>query len=389
MPDGRDATTVKLVGRIADVDAGAWDACAGTDNPFVGHAFLRALEDSGSVGRDTGWLPRHLVVEDPAGAVVACAPMYLKSHSYGEYVFDHGWAAAYERAGGRYYPKLQVAVPFTPVPGPRLLARPGPGAEAARRTLIDGMIAAADQLGVSSLHVTFPDDTDSRRLAAAGLLLRSGYQFHWSNRGYRDFDDFLGALSARKRKAIRKERRAVADSGLSVTRLTGDALRSEHWDAFHRCYIATGGQKWGQPYLTRAFFHRLGATMTGRVVLVLAEERGRIVAGALNLLGADTLYGRNWGSLGDHPFLHFEACYYQAIEFAIERGLARVEAGAQGEHKVQRGYLPVATHSAHWIADRGFAAAVADFLGRERATVEHERGALAGLSPFRRAADPD
>ena len=389
MPDGRDAPTVKLVGRIADVDAAAWDACAGTDNPFVGHAFLGALEDSGSVGRDTGWLPRHLVVADPGGAVVACAPMYLKSHSYGEYVFDHGWAAAYERAGGRYYPKLQVAVPFTPVPGPRLLARPGPGAEAARRTLIDGMIAAAGQLGVSSLHVTFPDDADSRRLAAAGLLLRGGYQFHWSNRGYRDFDDFLARLSARKRKAIRKERRAVADSGLSVARLSGDDLRPEHWDAFHRCYVATGGRKWGQPYLTRAFFHRLGAAMAGRVVLVLAEERGRIVAGALNLLGADTLYGRNWGCLGDRPFLHFEACYYQAIEFAIERGLARVEAGAQGEHKVQRGYLPVATHSAHWIADRGFAAAVADFLGRERAMVEHERAALAGLSPFRRAADPD
>lgn len=384
MPDGSDQTVLKLVGRIADLDAGAWDACAGDDNPFVSHAFLKALEESGSVGERAGWLPRHLIVEDAEGRLSAAAPTYVKGHSYGEYVFDHGWAAAYERAGGRYYPKLQVAVPFTPVPGPRLLVRSGRGAETSRATLAAGLVAAAEQLGVSSLHVTFAQDADIAALEAAGLMLRRGVQYHWHNPGYGSFDDFLAALSSRKRKAIRKERQAVADQGLRLLRLTGPDIRPSHWDAFFRFYMDTGGRKWGRPYLTRKFFDLIGASLADRILLVMAEQDGRLVGGALNLIGRDALYGRNWGCIGDFPFLHFEACYYQAIEFAIARGLARVEAGAQGEHKIQRGYLPVETVSAHWIADPNFAAAVADFLKREARAVREEGRALAELSPFRK-----
>jgi hypothetical protein len=384
MPDGSEQPTLKLVGRIADIDAQAWDACAGTDNPFLAHAFLKALEDSGSVGQKTGWLPRHLIVEAPDGQIVAAAPMYLKSHSQGEYVFDHGWADAYERAGGRYYPKLLVAVPFTPVPGPRLLVRPGPESETARATLAAGLIAAAAQLGVSSLHVNFAGEEDMAVLEAAGLMRRCGIQYHWHNQGYGSFDDFLGSLSSRKRKAIRRERQAVADQGISVTPVTGDDLKPRHWDAFFRFYMDTGSRKWGRPYLTREFFDRIGAAMADRIVLVMAEQDGRFVGGALNLVGSDALYGRNWGCDGEYPFLHFEACYYQAIEFAISRGLARVEAGAQGEHKIQRGYLPVETSSAHWIADPNFAAAVADFLKRETRMIREEGKALAEFSPFRK-----
>ncbi|GIL00091.1 MAG: hypothetical protein BroJett029_42990 [Alphaproteobacteria bacterium] len=384
MPDGSDQAVLKLVGRIADLDAGAWDACAGDDNPFVSHAFLKALEDSGSVGERTGWLPRHLVLEDESGALAGAAPMYVKGHSYGEYVFDHGWAAAYERAGGRYYPKLLVAVPFTPVPGPRLLVRSGPEAETARATLAAGLVAAAEQLGVSSLHVTFAREADAAVLEAAGLMLRRGLQYHWHNPGYGSFDDFLAALSSRKRKAIRKERQAVADQGIRLLPLTGSDIRPVHWDAFFRFYMDTGGRKWGRPYLTREFFDLIGAGLADRILLVMAEQDGRLIGGALNLIGGDALYGRNWGCIGDFPFLHFEACYYQAIEFAIARGLARVEAGAQGEHKIQRGYLPVETVSAHWVADPNFAAAVADFLKRETRAVREEGEALAEFSPFRR-----
>ncbi len=384
MPDGSDQAVLKLVGRIADLDAGAWDVCAGDDNPFVSHAFLKALEDSGSVAERTGWLPRHLVLEDESGALAGAAPMYVKGHSYGEYVFDHGWAAAYERAGGRYYPKLLVAVPFTPVPGPRLLVRPGPEAETARATLAAGLVAAAEQLGVSSLHVTFAREADAAVLEAAGLMLRRGLQYHWHNPGYGSFDDFLAALSSRKRKAIRKERQAVADQGIRLLPLTGSDIRPVHWDAFFRFYMDTGGRKWGRPYLTREFFDLIGAGLADRILLVMAEQDGRLIGGALNLIGGDALYGRNWGCIGDFPFLHFEACYYQAIEFAIARGLARVEAGAQGEHKIQRGYLPVETVSAHWVADPNFAAAVADFLKREARAVREEGEALAEFSPFRR-----
>lgn len=384
MPDGREPTTIRIVDSIGAVEAARWDACAGDGNPFVAHAFLAALENSGSVRAETGWLPQHLLAESGAGELLGVAPMYLKGHSYGEYVFDHGWAAAYERAGGRYYPKLQVAVPFTPVPGPRLLVKPGPLAESVREILIQGMIEVARRSGVSSLHVTFADETDARALAEAGLMIRTGYQFHWANRGYDSFDDFLAALSSRKRKAIRKERREVAESGIEIRVLTGDAIEPRHWDAFFRFYMDTSDRKWGSPYLTRDFFTRLGATMADRVVLVMAQDRGRPVAGALNLRGTDALYGRNWGCIGDYRFLHFEACYYQAIEYAIAHRLARVEAGAQGEHKIQRGYLPVATRSAHWIRDPGFAAAVQDFLRREQRAVERDMEALAGFSPFRR-----
>jgi len=384
MPDGGDAISIRVVEGVDAVGAGAWDACAGPDNPFVGHAFLKALEDSSSVGAEAGWLPRHLVMEDSAGGLLAAAPMYVKGHSYGEYVFDHGWADAYERAGGRYYPKLQVAVPFTPVPGPRLLVRPGPGAERSREILIAGMVETARRLGVSSLHVTFPTEAEARVLEAAGLMLRRGQQFHWHNQGYESFDDFLAALSSRKRKAIRKERRQVAESGVRLYALSGADIAPRHWDAFFAHYISTSDRKWGYPYLNREFFECLGASLADKVVLVMAEDDGKLVAGALNLRGNDAIYGRNWGCLGHYKFLHFEACYYRAIDYAIEHKLARVEAGAQGPHKIQRGYLPVATWSAHWFRDQGFADAVADFLRREGAAMEAESHMLGQSSPYRR-----
>jgi predicted N-acyltransferase len=392
MPDGGDSIIVKIIDDIGRYAAAEWDACAAPAgaplNPFVCHAFLHALERTGCTNAETGWLPQHLVVEDAAGALAAAAPLYLKSHSYGEYVFDHGWADAYERAGGRYYPKLQAAVPFTPVTGPRLLVRPGPRAEEHRAALVAGLIELARRMGVSSVHVTFPTEDDARRLEAGGFLLRNGFQFHWHNRGYGSFDDFLGALASRKRKAIRKERQQVAASGIEVRALTGDAIKSRHWDAFHRFYVSTYDRKWGYPYLTREFFEEIGATMADRVVLMMAERDGRPVAGALNLLGSDALYGRNWGCAEDVPFLHFEVCYYQAIDFAIAHGLERVEAGTQGPHKLQRGYLPSLTWSAHWIRDDNFRRAVADFLGRERRGIQRDMAAYASHSPYRRD-EPD
>jgi predicted N-acyltransferase len=386
MPDGREPVTIRLVERIAELPAAAWDACAGADNPTVSHAFLDALEESGSAVGETGWLPQHVAVEDRDGRLIAAAPMYLKSHSYGEYVFDHGWADAYERAGGRYYPKLQLAVPFTPVPGPRLLVHPD-APEGTRDALIAGLVEIAKRMGVSSLHVTFPTAPEWQALGAAGFLQREGEQFHWENPGYGSFEDFLAALSSRKRKNIRKERAASLEGGLTIHTLTGDAIERRHWDAFFRFYRNTSDRKWGHPYLTREFFDRLGATMADKVVLVMAERGGRLVAGALNLLGRDTIYGRNWGSTGEFPFLHFECCYYRAIDFAIAHGLKRVEAGAQGPHKIQRGYLPVATYSAHWIRDPAFAKAVADFLRRERRAVQREREELAEYAPFRKEPD--
>ena len=387
MPDGREAVSVQVLGAIAEAPAAAWDACAGTDNPFVGHAFLSALEDSGSAVAEHGWQPRHLVVPDRDGGFLGVVPLYLKSHSYGEYVFDWGWADAYQRAGGAYYPKLQACVPFTPVTGPRLLVRPDADIDAITAALIAAMTDIARRYEISSLHVTFCTEDDWARLGAAGFLQRIGRQFHWENRGYGCFDDFLGGLASRKRKAIRKERRKVAESGIVLRTLCGEAIEPGHWDAFHRFYLATAERKWGNPYLTRDFFRRLGETMAERVVLILAEDRGEPVAGAFNLLGSDALYGRNWGALGHYRFLHFEACYYRAIEFAIERGLSRVEAGAQGEHKIQRGYLPVPTYSAHWIADPAFRNAVERFLKQERREVDYEIGALAEYSPFRKDGD--
>ncbi|GHD50528.1 hypothetical protein GCM10017083_23860 [Thalassobaculum fulvum] len=391
MPDGDDTgggieAAVKVLPGIGDVDAADWDACAGTANPFLSHAFLSALEDSGAVTAETGWLPRHLVVEDAGGRVVGAMPLYLKGHSYGEYVFDWGWADAYERAGGQYFPKLLSAVPFTPVPGPRMLVRPGVDRGRVEEVLAGGVVGLVDRLGISSAHVNFLPRAQWERFGEFGFLQRTGLQYHWSNAGYADFDAFLAALSSRKRKAIRKERREVAESGLTIRRLIGRDIEDRHWDAFFRFYIDTSDRKWGSPYLNRRFFALLGERLSERVLLVVVERDGEPVAGALNLIGDDTLYGRNWGCTEDYRFLHFEACYYQAIDFAIERGLAKVEAGAQGPHKLQRGYLPVETYSAHLIADPRLREAVADFLVRERRQVTRERQMLEAESPFRKDA---
>ena len=381
------ALTARIVDRIEKIPAAAWDTCAGDDNPFVSHAFLNALEISGSVGRGTGWLPQHIVLEDDAGTVHAVAPLYVKGHSQGEYVFDHGWAEAFERAGGRYYPKLQIAVPFSPVPGPRLLVRNTPQRAAIQSALIEALTQTAEKSGLSSLHVTFCAADEALALKEHGYLHRLGTQYHWQNAGYGDFDDFLASLSSRKRKAIRKERTAVTAQGLDIRALSGDDLKAEHWDAFFAFYMDTGNRKWGSPYLTRAFFQALHQSLRDKVVLVMAFRDGSPIAGALNLVGRDALYGRNWGCIEDVPYLHFECCYYQAIDYAITHRLARVEAGAQGEHKIQRGYLPVETHSAHWIRDPGFNAAVADYLERERRVMKQEMAGLATLSPYRHGDD--
>jgi predicted N-acyltransferase len=374
--------SIRLVARIDAIPALVWNRCADADNPFVSHEFLKALEDSESVGSDSGWLPRHVVAETQAGDIVGVVPMYLKTHSFGEYVFDQSWADAYRRAGGQYYPKLQVAVPFSPVPGPRLLVAPDAPAHTAE-ALVSGLIQITTQLGVSSVHVTYVEQAQAELLEREGFLMRLGLQFHWSNNGYQSFDDFLAALSSRKRKAIRKERREVEQSGVVMRQLTGDDIRTEHWDAFFHFYLSTSDRKWGNPYLTRGFFDELGRVMGDRVVLMMAEHDGRLVAGALNLLGRDTLYGRNWGCVADYPFLHFETCYYQAVEFAIRHGLARVEAGAQGEHKLQRGYLPVPTYSAHWIREPRLRRPVAEYLLQETASVRSEIATLMQQSPFR------
>lgn len=386
MPDGRDdSLTLKAVPSIGAVSAAAWDACAGADNPFVSHAFLSALEDSRSACGEEGWLPQHVVVEAPDGTVLACAPLYVKSHSYGEYVFDWAWADAYTRAGGRYYPKLQCAVPFTPATGPRLLVRPDvPEPDGLRRVLVGGMVNLAQRIDASTVHVTFPLKAEAEALEDMGLLLRMGVQYHWENPGYGSFDDFLDTLASRKRKDIRKERERAAATGVRLHTLTGADITPRHWDAFYRFYMATSDRKWGNPYLTRAFFDLLGERLGDRVVLVMGEDDGRLVCGALNLRGSDTLYGRNWGSLGEYRYLHFEACYYRALDFAIEHGLTRVEAGAQGEHKIKRGYMPRPTWSAHWIADAGFREAVARYLQQERAVLEAEMEDLATLAPYRK-----
>ena len=387
MPDDGGAVSVKVFGSIAEVAEAEWDACAGTGNPFVSHAFLDIAERSGSASPETGWLARHIGIEDGAGRLIGAAPCYLKSHSYGEYVFDWGWAEAFERAGGRYYPKLQVSVPFTPVAGPRLLVRPGEDAPRMRSLLTAGLIELARQHGVSSLHVTFCEEDEWRGLGAAGLLQRMGQQFHWFNRGYETFEDFLAALSSRKRKAIRKERREANDGGVVIETLTGDALEERHMDAFYRFYLDTVERKWAHAYLTAEFFQLLRERMADKVVLVMASGGGGFVGGALNLLGGDTLYGRNWGCAERFRMLYFEACFYRAIDFAIARGLARVEAGAQGPHKIQRGYLPSPTYSAHWVREPRFRDAVENFLGQERGMVRHEMDALAERGPYRKAGD--
>jgi predicted N-acyltransferase len=371
--------TARIAQGVRAISADQWDACAGTDNPFLSHAFLAALEESCSVGGSSGWQALPVIVDDANGVPQAIAPAYAKGHSQGEYVFDHAWADAWQRAGGDYYPKLQIAVPFTPVPGPRLLLRD----DAQGPALIAAIEAVVQQNGLSSAHATFVSDAQLPMFEAAGWLLRAGTQFHWANRDYGSFDDFLTDLASRKRKAIRKERAAALD-GLTVRHLTGDAIRPEHWDAFWTFYQDTGNRKWGTPYLTRSFFTRLSETMGDKVLLILAERDGVPIAGALNLIGRDALYGRYWGAVEEVPFLHFELCYYQAIDAAIARGLQRVEAGAQGEHKLARGYTPVTTWSAHYLPDPGFRAAVADFLTRERTAVAEEQEYLGELAPFRR-----
>ncbi len=387
--------TISVAHSLSAVPAAAWDACANPTglsaaqsggeryNPFLSHAFLSALELSGSVGGRSGWAPMHVLAHDDSGALAGAAPAYVKSHSQGEYVFDHGWANALEQAGGRYYPKLQVAVPFTPVTGRRLLI--GANApEGARQALIEGLRSLRKATGASSIHVTFPNAADAAALAQAGFMQRLGEQFHFDNRGYADFEAFLAALSSRKRKAIRRERKAALGEDVSIEWLTGGGLKPEHWDAFFAFYMDTGSRKWGRPYLTRSFFDHISASMPERVLLVMAKRAGRYIAGAINFIGDDALYGRNWGAIEERPFLHFEVCYYQAIEFAIRHQLARVEAGAQGEHKLARGYGPVATYSAHEFANASLGKAVADYLVRERAAVDETIAAYAEHVPFRK-----
>lgn len=385
MPDGDEAIRIDILPRLDTVTAADWDACAGADNPFVSHDFLSSLEESRSVCREEGWLPQHLVVRGWDGRIAGAVPLYLKGHSQGEYIFDYSWANAYERAGGSYYPKLLSAIPFTPVTGPRLMVADGADAAEMRSTLIAALLEVTRQHGVSSLHINFCGEADAAAMEDAGFLIRHGHQYHWRNEGYASFDDFLETLSSRKRKNIRKERRKVEEAGLTIRRLTGDDLKPHHWDAFYLFYQDTYDRKWGHPYLTRRFFDLLQERMRDRTLLIMAYQGDEPVAGALNLIGRNALYGRNWGSDGRYPFLHFEACYYQAIDFAIERGLKTVEAGTQGEHKIQRGYRPVRTLSAHHLVDRSFHDAVDRFLTAERQEMAQIMDYLDQHSPYRKS----
>jgi uncharacterized protein len=395
---------IVAVNTISEAKAADWDACAnpaanraraGAEaaapapdqespyNPFLSHAFLSALEASKSVGGHSGWLVQHLLVHGADGALVAAAPCYLKSHSRGEYVFDHGWAEAYAHAGGNYYPKLQVAVPFTPATGRRLLVRPGANADEVRKSLAAGLIELCRIDGASGVHVTFATEQEFRFLGELGFLQRTDQQFHWENAGYATFDDFLAALAARKRKTIRRERHDALANGISVHWLTGSDLTEEVWDHFFAFYMETGSRKWGRPYLTRPFFSLVSEAMRDRILLVMAKRAGRWIAGAINFIGSETLFGRHWGAVEHHPFLHFELCYYQAIDYAIANQLQRVEAGAQGEHKIARGYMPATTYSAHYIADPALRRGIADYLKRERAYVAAVGQELAATSPYR------
>jgi uncharacterized protein len=407
--------TLEAVSSVSQILAVDWDACAnpvsgagsldGFDtlalpvtaapsciasgppyNPFVSHAFFSAVEESGSAIPRTGWGPRHLLARLD-GEITGIVPCYLKSHSQGEYVFDRGWADAYERAGGRYYPKLQVSVPFTPATGPRLLIRNGVDKDRIGSALAGGMVALCEATKASSVHVTFAREAEAKFLAAHGFLLRNDQQFHWHNEGYGSFEDFLSSLNSRHRKAIRRERRDAVAEGITIHALNGADITEDAWDAFFAFYMETGSRKWGRPYLTRSFFSLIGERMAEDVLLVMARRNGRWIAGAINFIGSDTLFGRNWGAIEHHPFLHFEVCYYQAIEFAILRGLKTVEAGAQGEHKLARGYLPQTTYSAHYIADSGLRHAISDYLKRERAYVAEAGRELADAAPFRKTAE--
>ena len=387
-----DGLIARTVSSISDIPAVHWDALANPDpgrfNPFVTHAFLKALEDAGTVGDSSGWRPLHVVLEDTTGQLIAAAPAYLKGHSQGEYVFDYAWADAYARAVGRYYPKLLVAVPFTPVPGPRLLVGGGADADEREAILAEALIAVAGQLKLSSLHVNFPDVAQAERLTSTRLLHRAGQQFHWHNRGYQTFEDFLATFASRKRKGVRKEREQALEAGVEIELVTGRDITEAHWDAIYAFYMDTGSRKWGQPYLNRTFFSLLGASMADRCLLVMARRAGRYVAGAMNMIGGDCLYGRYWGAIEHHPCLHFEVCYYQAIDYAIAHGLARVEPGAGGEHKLARGYLPTPTASLHWFADQRFARAVADYLDRERDAIAEAQAAYTEAAPFRKGEAP-
>ncbi|GAB6855621.1 GNAT family N-acetyltransferase [Asaia astilbis] len=375
--------SLTLHASITEIGAAAWDRCAGDDNPFLFHAFFLALEESGSVGARTGWLPRYAALHDGTG-LVAVAPLFLKGHSYGEYVFDQSWARAYEQAGGQYYPKLQIAVPFSPVSGQRLLIDPAHRASGAiRGVFADALRQACQELGLSSVHMSFCTQDEQETLSGHGWMGRIGLQYHWHNQNYASFDQFLEALASRKRKAIKRERRDAQSCGLDFRTLRGPEITEEDWDRFYTFYQATIDRKWGHAYLTRAFFTGLSERLGDRVVLMQALDRGVPVAAALNLAGRDTLYGRNWGCEGEWPFLHFELCYYRAIDFAIAEGLSRVEAGAQGEHKIQRGYLPSLTYSSHFIRDPALAQAVRPFLEEERAAIMQEKEALASFSPYR------
>lgn len=381
----RDGVGARIVQSIGDIQPEHWDACAGPSDPFLSHAFLKALEDSECVHGRTGWGPVHLILDDPNGGPPAgCVPLYVKSHSRGEFIFDYGWADAYERAGGRYYPKLLAAVPFTPATGPRLLVREGLDKVTVQRQLAAGLISAAEHLKIATISVNFLPEDEWELLDDADYLKRADQQFHWYNRDYGSFDDFLDDLSSRKRKNIRKERRGALASGVEIEWLMGSDIHEAHWDAFYRFYMDTGSRKWGQPYLNREFFSLITESMADKILLILCRREGRYIAGALNLIGGEALYGRYWGCIEDHPFLHFEVCYYQAIDYAIRHGLARVEAGAQGPHKIARGYRPTQTHSAHYIRDPGFREAVANYLEHERAEVGHHIEYLSERGPFRK-----
>jgi uncharacterized protein len=419
-PGANEQLRIRIAPSIASISASAWDACANPAsgqppdfpgesialsqtpeacheqpaigsltapaiayNPFISHGFLSALEASGSATAKSGWMPHHLVAE-AAGAVVGVVPCYLKTHSRGEYVFDRGWAEAYERAGGNYYPKLQVSVPFTPATGRRLLVRPGSATDAVQDALALGLVEACRMRQTSSVHITFMPEGECNLAARHGYLQRTDQQFHWDNAGYASFDGFLEALAARKRKAIRRERREALANGIDIVQLTGSDLTEAVWDAFFAFYMETGSRKWGRPYLTRRFYSLVGEAMADRILLIMARRAGRYIAGAINFIGSDILFGRHWGAIEHHPFLHFEVCYYQAIQYAIEHKLRRVEAGAQGEHKLARGYLPQTTYSAHYIADPALRRAIADYLMRERAYVAEAGRELGGMSPFRR-----
>jgi uncharacterized protein len=391
---------LRLANSIGDIAAEAWDACANPGaskppshetcckappyNPFLSHSFLHALEVSGSVRARVGWQPLHLLAEDKSDNLLGAVPCYVKTHSRGEYVFDHGWAEAYERAGGRYYPKLQFSVPFTPATGRRLLALPGPHADALRRTLGDALIDICRRSDASSVNVTFLTEPEWHLLGGCGYLKRTHQQFHWENAGYDSFDTFLAAMASRKRKTIRRERADALAHGISVHWLTGSDLTEAVWDTFFDFYMETGSRKWGRPYLTRSFYSIVGETMRDRILLVMAKRNSRWIAGAINFIGSDTLFGRHWGCIEHHPFLHFELCYYQAIQYAIEYKLGRVEAGAQGEHKLARGYLPTTTYSAHYIDDPGLRRAIDEFLKRERSYVAAAGAELAEATPFRK-----